>query len=160
MNIRKALDSDLSEISNIYEVCFPRESNHGNWVRACFSSAPKSVYYVIESESQIIGYILWCVKNGFRAQSIVELEQIGIHPDHSGKGHGKLLVKLSFSEFQQHVKDLGFSIGAILVTTSEGNYAEKIYKSTIGVRTAATINGYGSGNELILFKNIRTTHEV
>ena len=127
--------------------------NHKLWIEASFTSYPRGVYYVIESDGVISGYILWCVKNGFRNSTIIELEQIGVHPNHSGKGLGRKLIETSVTEFKKHVKVLGYGVGAIVVTTSEGNYAEHLYKSTLGVTKSAVISGYGTGNEVILYNN-------
>ena len=153
MKIRKAKNIDLEEISKIYEACFPMELNHKLWIEASFNSYPRGVYYVIESDGVISGYILWCVKNGFRKSTIIELEQIGVHPNHAGKRLGRKLIETSVTEFKSHVKELGYGVGAIVVTTSEGNYAENLYKSTLGVTRSAVISGYGTGNEVILYNN-------
>ena len=151
--IRKAQKADLVRIAEIYAACFPREESHFEWIDAIYHSYPKGVYYVLEVNNEVIGYILWCFKNGFRKKSIIELEQVGVHPDFSGKGFGRVLIKDSFDEFKALVKEQGFVVGALLVTTSEGNYAESLYKSILGVETASKIQGYGSGNELILYKS-------
>lgn len=155
MNIRQAEESDLLSISQVYANCFPREVNHEAWINACFNSFPKSIYYVFEDKQHIKGYILWSIKNGFRTNTIVELEQLGVHHEHSGQGIGRQLITESFTLFTSHITQLGFDIGAVIVTTSEGNYAEKLYQSTLGVTHNGTIEGYGSGNELILFNKIK-----
>ena len=102
MNIRQARKTDIHQIAHIYSVCFPNERSHLEWITACFQSAPKGIYYVVEADSEIVGYILWCVKNGFREKTIVELEQVGVHPDFSGKGYGKHLVIDTFNLFKNH----------------------------------------------------------
>ncbi|MEH6593044.1 MAG: GNAT family N-acetyltransferase [Halioglobus sp.] len=153
MNVRKAENEDIGVISNIYAACFPTELNHKLWIEASFNSYPRGVYYVIEQDSNIVGYILWCVKNGFRNGTIVELEQIGIHPMYSGKGYGRKLIESSISKFKSHVESLGHAISSLMVTTSEGNFAESLYKTTLGVSRSAVLTGYGSGNEVILYNN-------
>ncbi|PCK07044.1 MAG: GNAT family N-acetyltransferase [Alteromonadaceae bacterium] len=153
MNIRKADIEDIDNISVIYSACFPKEQDHKLWIEASFNSFPRGVYYVIEHEGVISGYILWCVKNGFRKSTIIELEQIGVSPRCSGKGLGRKLIDQSFNLFKEHVVNLGYKVGAVMVTTSEGNYAENLYKSTLNVTRAATLTGYGSGNEIILYKH-------
>ena len=151
--IRIARQQDISTIAAIYMTCFPKELNHQQWIEASFCASPRSTYYVIEVSGEIVGYILWCVKNGFRASTIVELEQLAISPTHSGKGLGRALIQQSFLALGEHINQLGYSMGAVMVTTSEGNYAEKLYTSTLGVTRAALIEGYGSGNEVILYNN-------
>ena len=152
MSIRKAQSQDIDDIASIYRDCFPRELNHKLWIESSFKSYPRGVYYVIESEGVIVAYILWCVKNGFRKNTIVELEQIGVSPQNSGKGFGRQLIAQSFELFKEHVSSLGHTVGAVMVTTSEGNFAENLYTSTLDVTRAAVLKGYGSGNEVILYK--------
>lgn len=154
MSIKKSSQSDLKNLARIYAACFPRELNHEAWIESGFNAKPKSVYYHIEVDEIIVGYILWSLKNGFRENTIIELEQIGIHPTYSGKGFGKQLIKESLNKFKEHVKALGHEVGAVLVTTSEGNFAEQLYKLTLGVERVALIPGYGSGNELILYRKL------
>ena len=152
MEIREADNSDIESIANIYKTCFPRERNHDLWIRSSLRAYPRGVYYVMTVDGDTCGYILWCVKNGFRPESIVELEQVAIHPDFAGRGLGRELIETSIDRFKGHVEALGHSIGAILVTTSDGNFAEGLYESTLGVSRSATIANYGSGTEVILYK--------
>ena len=115
--------------------------------------APKSVYYILRVDSAPCGYVLWSAKNGFRSSTIVELEQIAIYRDFAGQGLGRRLIENSIELFRQHLENLGFSTGAILVTTSEGNFAEQLYTSTLGVERTGTIPRYGAGTEVILFRH-------
>jgi ribosomal protein S18 acetylase RimI-like enzyme len=153
MNIRIATEQDLSSISQIYSQCFANERDHLLWITSSFKSFPRSVYYVIEQHGMIAGYILWCVKNGFRDATIVELEQIAVAPKYSGAGLGRNLITDSFERFKQHVQDNGHSVGAVMVTTAEGHYAESLYASTLKVSRAAVMADYASGNEVILYNN-------
>ena len=153
MEVRKANQDDINCIVEIYKECFPREVNHADWINACYNSAPKGVYYTVVVEGIVAGYILWCVKNGFREKTIVELEQIGVSPAYSGKGVGRFLIVESKKQFSSHIQSMGFTIGAILVTTSEGNYAENLYTSSLGLKRECVIKNYGSGNEVILYKS-------
>jgi ribosomal protein S18 acetylase RimI-like enzyme len=151
MNIRHAIQNDIESIAQIYLTCFPNERNHILWVKSSFSAFPRAVYYVIEHQGVIAGYILWCVKNGFRDETIAELEQIAVDSEYSGGGLGRKLIEDSFEQFKKHVEDTGHRVSAVMVTTTEGNYAENLYKSTLNVSRAAVLAGYGSGNEIILY---------
>jgi ribosomal protein S18 acetylase RimI-like enzyme len=153
MKTRNATAHDIDSIAQIYLHCFPNERNHSLWIKSSFNSFPRAVYYVIEHENVIAGYILWSVKNGFRDSTIIELEQVAVDPQHSGGGLGRSLIEGSFELFKAHVEDTGHGVGAVMVTTSEGNYAEKLYKSTLNVSRAALLKGYASGDEVILFNN-------
>jgi ribosomal protein S18 acetylase RimI-like enzyme len=153
MNIRPATEHDLDSISQVYSECFPDERNHLLWIKSSFNSFPRGVYYVVEQRGVIAGYILWCVKNGFRDATIVELEQIAVDSQYAGAGLGRRLITDSFEKFKQHVEDTGNKVGAVMVTTTEGNYAENLYISTLNVSRAAILCGYASGNEVILYNN-------
>jgi predicted N-acetyltransferase YhbS len=153
MNIRLATEHDLDSISQVYSKCFPNERNHLLWIKSSFNSFPRGVYYVVEQQSVIAGYILWCVKNGFREATIIELEQVAVDPEYSGTGLGRGLIADSFEKFKLHVEETGHKVGAVMVTTTEGNYAENLYKSTLNVSRAAMLKGYASANEVILYNN-------
>ena len=153
MTIRHATQNDIDAITQIYSSCFPNERNHKLWVTSSLSSFPRAVYYVVEHQGVIAGYILWCVKNGFRDATIAELEQIAVDPEYSGAGLGRKLIDDSFKLFKQHVQQIGHKVAAVMVTTTEGNYAENLYKSTLNVTRAAILTGYASANEVILYNN-------
>ena len=154
--IRPANDDDIADIAAIYATCFPRERNHRRWIDASYRAYPRAVYYVATLDGQVCGYVLWCVKNGFREATIVELEQIAVAPTSAGRGVGRRLIETSFAAFIQHVESLGHRVGAVLVTTADGNRAESLYTSTLGVARAATIADYGSGTEVILYRRERS----
>jgi predicted N-acetyltransferase YhbS len=153
MSIRKATETDIEYISEIYLQCFPSERNHRLWISSSFRSFPRAVYYVVEQEGIVVGYILWSVKNGFRDSTIAELEQIAVVPKQGGNGLGRWLINESFSLFKRHVEKTGHKVGSVLVTTTDGNFAENLYKSTLKVSRAAILKGYGSGNEIVLYNN-------
>ncbi len=159
MRVRVATGDDIQGIAGVYKKCFPSECLHFEWIQASFNAYPRNIYYVAEIDkedgsTELVGYILWCCKNGFRKKVIVELEQIGVVTEHSGKGWGRQLIEQSKALFEEHIKAMGLHIGALFVTTREGNYAEKLYCSSMSVEPAAVIENYGSGNELILYKKI------
>ena len=153
MKTRNATEHDIEPIAQIYLRCFPNERNHKLWIRSSFNSFPRAVYYLIEHENVIAGYILWSVKNGFRDSTVIELEQVAVDPQYSGRGLGRRLIEDSFELFKTHVGDTGHRVGAVMVTTTEGNYAENLYKSTLKVSRAAVLKGYAEGDEVILFNN-------
>lgn len=65
MSVRAAEKTDIAAIAEVYQACFPSEKNHALWIESSFNTYPRGVYYVVEVEGQVRGYILWCVKNGF-----------------------------------------------------------------------------------------------
>lgn len=154
MNIRAATEHDIKSISQVYSTCFPEERNHLLWIQSSFNSFPRGVYYVLEQDGFIAGYILWCVKNGFRDSTVIELEQIAVAPNYAGAGLGRKLIDSSYESFKRHVENEGHKVGSVMVTTTEGNFAENLYKSTLNVSRVAILPGYASGNEVILYNNL------
>lgn len=154
MKVYQATRDQLDEISLVYGSCFSNERIHSVWIESSFNSFPRAVYYVIEIEHVIVGYILWAVKNGFRDACIAELEQLAVMPNNRGKGLARALIAQSFLLFQQHVVNAGFKVGSVIVTTTEGNSAEKLYINTLDVKNVAVLKGYGDANEIILYKKL------
>lgn len=143
---------DLASIAGIYEKCFSRERNHGEWIKANFSAFPRMRYYLVIIDQVIVGYALWSVKSGFRDKSIVELEQLAVVPELRGRGVGKELLEQSFDQFKRHLHEKGIAVKAIYLTTRDGNSAEGLYRKVFGVEREGVIKNYGSGDEVILFK--------
>jgi GNAT superfamily N-acetyltransferase len=82
---------------------------------------------------------------------------VAVAPEYSGAGLGRRLIADTFEKFKQHVEETGHKVGAVMVTTTEGNYAENLYISTLNVSRAAMLCGYASGNEVILYNNFIET---
>jgi L-amino acid N-acyltransferase YncA len=76
MNIRTATEHDIDSISQIYSKCFVNERDHLVWITSSFNSFPRGVYYVVEQQGVIAGYILWCVKNGFKKPLSLNLNRL------------------------------------------------------------------------------------
>ena len=152
IEVRKLEFLELDFTCKIYSECFPREKNHKLWLQANFNAFPRMVYFVATFNNEIVGYSLWSIKNGFRENSIVELEQLAVLPSFSGKGIGKELLCRSYDLFKLHLLDLGFGVKAVYMTTREGNFAESLYSKVFGVERHGVIKNYGSRNEVILFK--------
>jgi GNAT superfamily N-acetyltransferase len=91
MVVRRAEKKDLSAMGELNSSVFmgDRDSLKGamRWMECWYLSFPLYQYFVIEDEGIILGYAGWQVHGGFhRAEPVIELDQIGIHKDHQGKG--------------------------------------------------------------------------
>jgi N-acetylglutamate synthase-like GNAT family acetyltransferase len=152
IQVRQIEHSETDYLNQIYSVCFPNEILQGEWIKSNMCSYPRMVYYVAEYEGKIVGYAHWSVKSGFRSHSIIELEQVAVMPEYGKRGIGEYLLAQSFLQYKAHLSLLGVGIKGIFITTREGNFAEHLYKRIFSVERQGTINHYGSGNEVILFK--------
>lgn len=65
-------------------------------------SLSKIFCYLIEFE-KTVGYIFWAQKSGFRAEVILELDQIAIHPDFQGLGLSKKLIVESIKDIENEL---------------------------------------------------------
>lgn len=149
--VRKAEKTDSSSIAEMYSRCFEREKMHEIWVEANMNAFPRYAYYVAEQNAKPVGYACWVVKSGFRDRAVVELEQVGVLPQYSGKGIGKSLLLQSFEKFREHLMGLSIEVKAVYVTTREGNFAEDLYTKLFNIERQGVIKNYGSGDEVVLF---------
>ncbi|MDG6913393.1 MAG: GNAT family N-acetyltransferase, partial [Nitrososphaerota archaeon] len=74
-------------------------------------------YWVIESDGQVNGYILWSEKGGFREQAVLELEQIAVQKQVRGQGMGRELILRSLEEVEKRLHERGARLKLVEVTT-------------------------------------------
>ncbi len=106
--------------------------------------------YVADLNSDVIGYIQWIQKSGFRSECIIELEQIAVLEEHRCKSVGKKLITESLKLVKQHLSTKESTLKGIIVTTRSDNHAKKIYESTLGAKEVCVIKQLYSGDESIL----------
>lgn len=104
---------------------------------------------MIEDQT-IIGYIFWAQKSGFRAEVILELDQIAIHQDFQGLGLSKKLIVESLRDIQTQLANTHQSIKSILVTTGADNFARKLYENILNAKEVAVISGLYRSPEVYL----------
>jgi len=46
------------------------------------------LYVARNTEKELVGYIQWLQKSGFRQEVVLELEQIAVHPKYQEQGFG------------------------------------------------------------------------
>lgn len=86
MDIRLFNDRDLISTSEVHKAAFIRQKMSYEWIECNAKAYPKSHIFVAENENkEIVGYIHWCQKSGFRSEVVLEFEQLAVHPSHQGK---------------------------------------------------------------------------
>ncbi len=65
MTVRAAEKNDIAAIAEVYQACFPREKNHALWIESSFNTYPRGVYYVVEVDGLVRGYILGALRTAF-----------------------------------------------------------------------------------------------
>lgn len=153
--IKPATKKDLVAIAKINLVCFHGCANlreAKKWTLCNFRAFPRFQYFVAKLKNKTIGYILWYFKGGWRKESILELEQIAIHPNYQGRGFGSRLIKESLKQFLKFLKKEKRKLKAVLVTTGTEQKAKKFYEKVLGVKIATKIKKLFRGDEIILIK--------
>jgi ribosomal protein S18 acetylase RimI-like enzyme len=111
---------------------------------------PRMLCYMVEQGSQVLGYIIWAQKSGFRPEAVIELEQIAIYPDQQNKGIGQLLIRQSLQQVKTQLLITGSSVKHVLVSTRADNHAQKLYRKVLGAEVEATISNLFSADEVYM----------
>jgi len=155
--VKPANKKNLKKIAHINLSCFHGSANLKEslkWVFCNFRAFPRFQYFVIK-EKNILGYILWYFKGGWRKESILELEQVAIDPKYQDKGFGTRLIKESLKQLNIFLKKDSRRIKALIVTTGSTQKAQKIYEKVLGARPEARIKKLFREDEIILIKRFK-----
>jgi len=157
MIIRPFKSYDLNETSEVHKAAFIRQKMSYEWIECNSKVYPKSLIFVAENEdNEIVGYIHWCQKSGFRPEVVLELEQLAVHPAYQGKGIGTKLIKESLPQIQKHLRTRNAVIKHVVVTTRADNFAQELYKKTLNAEVEATISNLYSADEVFMIsRNIK-----
>lgn len=141
INIRRMIEQDIDKAAQVHAAAFPRQTFSKEWVQCAFRAFPKSQFFVAELSGEIVGVAFWTEKSGFRKEAIVELEQIAVLPALHGKGIGTSLIQRSLPSVAAQIAERGARLKHLLVNTRADNYAQQLYRKTMGALPAATISG-------------------
>lgn len=120
------------------------------WIFCNFAARPRMQYFVAKRGKEIIAYILWVEKGGFRRNSVWELEQIAVKGNFQGKGIGSKLIKDSLEKIKLLLKRRGAKLKLVEVTTGSDNEARKLYEQTLDAKLECVIEDIFRGDEAIL----------
>ncbi len=145
---------DINAVASIHSQQFPRQHSSVKWVSCNFSAFPRVMLFVARSErDQVIGYIQWIQKSGFRKDSVIELEQIAVHQSYQSAGIGEKLIKESLNSVKNYLDDNHSRLKAILVSTHIDNKAQELYKKSLGAKAVSVIKDLYSHDEVIMMAN-------
>lgn len=153
--IRKMKENDIDAVALVHSRAFPRQTESRSWIECNFKAYPRMQFFVIEIEKQILGFIHWTQKSGFRSEVVLELEQMAVEPNFQGRGLGKSLICESLPLVQKQLAKRNATIKHILVTTRADNHAQELYHKVLGAEVEATItNLYSADEVLMIARNI------
>jgi len=148
--IRKAVESDVAVIAHIHRQAFPRQRDSEKWVSATLAAEPRFFVFVAKVESVIVGYIFWAQKSGFRAEPVLELDQVAMLDAYRGKGYAEKLIRDSLAAIETELRCSDQTLKAVLVSTRSDNKAQRLYTKVLGVEIVATIDELYSATEVIM----------
>ena len=99
---------------------------------------------------QVIGYIQWSHKSGFRQEAVIELEQIAVLKIKQHQGIGTKLIQESLTDVKNFLKDNNSVLKSILIFTRSDNHAQALYKKALGAQVIATIKELYSADEVLM----------
>jgi ribosomal protein S18 acetylase RimI-like enzyme len=154
MKIRLMKQSDLEGTAEVHRLTFIRQKQSLLWLQCNLNAFPRFLCFVAEENNTIIGYIIWNQKSGFRSEAILELEQLAVSPDHRSKGIGRTLITDSLPLLKAHLASNNAILKHILVSTRVDNFAQELYRSTLGAEIEATISNLYSSDEVLMVARI------
>jgi len=150
VNVRRVKKDELANVAKIHEVAFSRQRYSIEWLKCSYHSFPKSLFYVLESQSKVLGYIIWSQKSGFRPEAILELEQLAILPTHQSKGLGAKILTESLKLVKQQLLKQESKLKHIIVSTRSDNSAQALYRKVLGAEVEAIISNLYSFDEVFM----------
>ncbi|EGU30712.1 GCN5-related N-acetyltransferase [Vibrio ichthyoenteri ATCC 700023] len=142
--------SDLTAAAEIYQATFVRQSHSLEWLQCNLNAFPRYMMFVAQSDSEILGFITWAQKSGFRREVVLELELLAVKPSCQGKGVGKKLIVDSLPLVKTLLASKDAVLKHVLVTTRADNYAQELYKNALGAEIEATISNLYSADEVLM----------
>jgi ribosomal protein S18 acetylase RimI-like enzyme len=150
MNVRRINADDVQSVATVHRETFTRHKDSKEWIHCNFDAYPRIQIFAAEVDGDIKGFIMWTQRSGFRENSVLELEQIAVHPEHQGEGIGTRLIEESLPVVEGWLAERDSTIETIIVGTRTDNEAQRLYKKALNAEPAAIIEDYASGNELFL----------
>ncbi|MEZ5315468.1 MAG: GNAT family N-acetyltransferase [Chlamydiales bacterium] len=148
--IRRMELSDVAAVAAVHAQSFSRQLNSEEWILCNFRAYPRIRIFVAYADNEIVGYIQWTEKSGFRKEVVLELEQIAVLPESRNQGIGSNLINSSLSLVKEELATREAVLKHIIVTTRTDNSAQKIYRETLNASAETTISDLFSADEVIM----------
>lgn len=150
MKIREMQKQDLAGAAAVHQINFVRQTDSLKWITCNYNAAPRFLNFVVEMDNQVVAYICWVQKSGFRPEAVVELEQLAVLPSYHGQGVATALIKESLVLLKQYLQENGRKLKHILVTTRADNAAQRLYQRTLNASVEVTVCNLYSADEVLM----------
>jgi hypothetical protein len=149
--IRRMTENDIEQTARVHAAAFPRQTFSKEWMECAYKSFPMSQCFVAEQGGQIVGFVIWTEKSGFRKEAFVELVQGGTEPGLQGAGICSTLVSQSLPMVAEKIAERGAILKNIIVNTRADNeLALRICKNVLGAKEVAVVPGIFTADEVYL----------
>ncbi|TEW51444.1 GNAT family N-acetyltransferase [Psychromonas algicola] len=142
--------TDIESVAKIHQSVFPRQQHSFEWIKCNYNASPRILNFVAIIDDEIVGYITWIQKSGFRPQVVLELEQLAVKPSWQGQGAGRNIITGSLVIIKRFLAKNGSTLKHILVTTRSDNFAQNLYRETLGAEIEAEISNLYSDDEVLM----------
>ncbi len=143
-------DNDLHGAARVHSLAFVRQKQSYEWLASSLRAFPRFLPFVAEDNGEIVAYILWAQKSGFRDDSVVELDQVAVLPEYQGKGIGRMVIEMSLPFVRSQLESQGSQLKNIIVSTRADNYSQRLYASALGAKVEATISNLCPADEVFM----------
>ena len=132
-------DNDFNSILSLNRLAFAHDNENIECARKWIQHRSNNQYYLIEyNKLNIVGYILWAVKGGYKQHLVCELDQIAIDAKFRRQGFASHLIRISLIKFQAfHQRQLEMptlKISVVFLSTGCNNDgAQNFYKKELHV---------------------------
>lgn len=150
MFVRLMNITDIESVAEVHQSAFPRQKNSFEWIKCNYNASPRLLNFVAIIEGEVVGYITWIQKSGFRTEVVLELEQLAVKISWQGQGAGRNLILGSLPLIKRFLAKNGSTLKHILVTTRSDNFAQKLYRETLGAEVEAQISNLYSADEVLM----------
>jgi ribosomal protein S18 acetylase RimI-like enzyme len=155
ITIRPMLEKDINSVAIVHGNAFSRQLGSTKWVTCNFNARPRIMIFVaVTKDNQIVGYIQWLQKSGFRKEAVVELEQIAVLPVFHGMKIGTTLINQSLEFVKQYLTSQNSILKTVIVTTRSDNRAQNLYEKTLNAKVSATIKNLYSYDEVVMISRL------
>lgn len=150
MIVRLMTEKDLPSAALVHNSAFVRQNYSNEWLECNLNAFPRYLIYVADVENEVVGYIIWVQKSGFRPEAVLELEQLAVMPNYQGNGIGRKLIVESLPQVKNQLAFKQSILKHVLVTTRTDNYAQELYKRTLGAEVETVIPNLYSADEVLM----------
>jgi ribosomal protein S18 acetylase RimI-like enzyme len=150
MKIRSMITQDILDVAKIHKEVFSRQLQSEQWIYSNFNAYPRIRLFVAENDKEILGYVQWIEKSGFRKEAVLELEQIAVLPSKQKQGIGSSLISESLKLIKEELNQRNAFIKHILVSTRTDNEAQKLYKKVLNAQPEVIVSNLFSADEVLM----------